>query len=179
MQAIPMKETTIRNEVWNHLLRTTHLKHYSQRKGRFMTRVHLGIRAITLAAAVAGGGYVVTGIPAQKWYEFLAVVIVLTVYVLGNVLRPGKKATVLHFVSHECDRLQNSYQDLWRRMQDPGLEEPEISLEDKQLLVRLTEAAGWAGIVDLFEDSKLNDKCGKAAKEELDKHYSSRDGSDT
>ena len=174
-----MTEKLLPNEIWHNLLRTTQLKHYSNRLGRRMKRLDIIIRIITLAFAVAGGGYLAIGNPEENPVEFTTIVIVLSVFVIGFVLRAQEKATVLHFVGLECGRIRDAYHDLWSQLHDEVSEEPQIRKENRALVDRLTEIAGWAGFVDLFEDSCLNKECRKTAKDELRERYSSRNGSVT
>ena len=174
-----MTAKMLSNEIWHNLLCATQLKHYSDRLGRRMRRFDLTIRITTLASAVAGGGYIATGIAVKNRMELFTLIVAITVFVLGFVLRFQEKATVLHYVGLECGRIRDAYHDLWSRFQDAVSEESQLREENRKLADRATEVAGWAGFVDLFEDTGLNKKCRKAAKDEVSERYLRSNGNNT
>ena len=142
--------------------------------GRRMVIFHRCVRIIPLSFAVAGGGYLLFGNPPGSFVEFSVTVLVLVAIVLDYALDFGKKASVMHVIGLECKRIQNAYHDLWEQVNDSNPEEQEIRQENRKLADLLTEVAGWAGFVDLYEGSKLNDKCRKAALVELGECYLGR-----
>ena len=146
-----------RNYVWQELLDAARLVRYYEALSDRHRRNHSRVRFLLLAAATGSIAALLDLIPEITQLFTSAGVALLVAW--DFVSDYAKKAAVLHMISLECSALEIEFQGLWLETDNPKTSDNEIRSKGKQLERRMLEVTGWAGNVDVREDSKLNEKC--------------------
>ena len=75
----------------------------------------------------------------------------------------ARKAAVLHSISIECSELKSEWQELWTEVNEDEMSTADALRENNRLSRRILRVTSRAGVADIREDQKLNEKCAESA----------------
>lgn len=146
-----------RNGVWQELLDAARLVRYYEALSDRYRRNHFVVRFLLLAAAASGVAALLDLLPPG--FQLAAGGLVALLVVWDAVSDYARKAAILHAIGLECDALEDEWRELWADIEDRDIDDAEVWRRNRRLARRLSEVTGWAGLVDVREDRKLNLRC--------------------
>ena len=151
----------MRSLVWQEYLDAARLVRYYEALSDKYRRNYLVVRFLLLAAAASGIAALLELLPAiaQSFAAGLVALIVAWDFVSDY----AKKAAVLHTISIECSQLESEWQQLWAEIDEDVLSTAEVLQRNDRLSRRILGVTSWAGLADIREDQRLNEKCAESA----------------
>ena len=158
-----------RNAVWQEMLDTARLVRYYDRLASKHQHRHIVTRLVLLASAIAGVAALVNQLPATLGVlAGAAIGVLMAVDFLADF---ANKAAVLHFISRECNAVDDDLATLWGDVQSDAIEDAEARRTLTDLRHRITRTTDWAGSAHIPTDEQLNIRCAEAAYKALaDQH---------
>ena len=159
----------IRNDVWGDLLNAARLVRYYESLADRHRRWHQRIRFVLFLAAASGVAALLDVLPEPL--ELVAGASIAVIVALDFMLDYGKKSAVLHAISIECSILENEWAELWTSVNIDGIDDAKAISEGRRLSRRLLEVTARAGLVDVRDDPKLNERSMRDANEVIENRY--------
>ena len=151
----------VRSMVWQEYLDAARLARYYEALSDKYRRNHLMVRFLLLATAAGGIAALLELLPATA--QLFAAGLVALIVAWDFVADYAKKAAVLHTISIECGELESEWQQLWTEIDEDVLSTAEVQQRNKRLSRRILRVTSWAGVADIREDQRLNEKCAESA----------------
>ena len=151
----------MRSIVWRDYLDAARLVRYYEALSNKYRRNHLVVRFLLLVAAASGIAALLELLPAIA--QMFAAGLVAFVVAWDFVSDYAKKAAVLHTISIECSELESEWQRLWVEINEDTLSTAEVLRRNNRLSRRILGVTSWAGLADIRENQKLNEKCAESA----------------
>ncbi len=150
-----------RNDIWQELLDVARLVRYYEALCNQYQRRHSFLRISLLFAATGEIGALLAVLSTTIQLTIGVIIALLVAWDL--VSNYAKKAAVLHTISIECSELENKWRELWADINNAQVGEAEAQRKNKELAQKLLDVTERAGVADIQENRKLNEKCEKAA----------------
>ncbi len=151
----------VRSIVWQEYLDAARLVRYYEALSDKYRRNHFIVRFLLLAAAAGGIAALLELLPAIA--QLIATAFVALIVVWDFVSDYARKAAVLHAISIECSELETDWQELWTEINEDEISTAEVLWKKSRLSRRILGVTSWAGVADIRENQKLNEKCAESA----------------
>ena len=151
----------VRSIVWQEYLDAARLVRYYEALSDKYRRNHFIVRFLLLAAAASGIAALLEILPAIA--QLIATAFVALIVVWDFVSDYARKAAILHAISTECSELETEWQELWTEINEDEIGTAEVLWKNRRLSRRIFGVTSWAGVADIRENQKLNEKCAESA----------------
>ncbi len=151
----------VRSIVWQEYLDAARLVRYYEALSDKYRRNHFIVRFLLLAAAASGIAALLEILPAIA--QLIATAFVALIVVWDFVSDYARKAAILHAISIECSELETEWQELWTEINEDEIGTAEVLWKNRRLSRRILGVTSWAGVADIRENQKLNEKCAESA----------------
>ena len=159
----------VRSIVWQAYLDVARLVRYYEALSDKYRRNHFMVRFLLLAAAASGIAALLELLPAIA--QLFATALVALIVPWDFVSDYARKAAVLHAISIECSELESEWQELWTRVNEDEMSTVAVLHENNRLSRRILGVTSRAGVADIREDQKLNEKCAESAYRVMVERY--------
>ena len=163
----------VRHIVWHAYLDAARLVRYYEALSDKYRRKHFIVRFLLLTAAASGIAALLKFFPEnyREPVQLVGTGFVALLVVWDSVSDYAKKAAVLHTISFECSEFEREWQKLWTELNVDKLTSAEVLRKNDRLSQRIIAVTSWAGLADIREDQKLNERSTVSADTVMGERY--------
>ena len=158
-----------RNDIWQDLLDANRLVRYYETLTTRYQRWQQVIQFLLLTIVISNLGAFVDLLP--RLLQVIVAVALGLLMALDLVLKPTKKAFLLHETSNGCSLVCNEIETLWRKVETVDMNDAEVQKRLTKLSRRIQEITNRIEDANIMDSQKLNTECANATYQVLSAKY--------